>query len=83
MCPTATPRSNTTLVRSARVGAGPPVGGRWEPLAVGIFLSELGCDITSVYDSDSDSVSEGASHAASKSLMNLCWAPADLVSQTS
>ena len=25
MCPTATPRSSTTLVRSARVGAGPPV----------------------------------------------------------
>ena len=35
------PRSNTTLVRSARVGAGPPVAGRWDPLAVGIFLPEL------------------------------------------
>ena len=83
MCPTATPRSSTTLVRSARVGAGPPVGGRWDSPAVGVFLPELlGCDMTSAYD-DSDSVSEGASHAASRSLMSLCCAPSDFASQSS
>ena len=86
MCPTATPRSNTTLVRSARVGVGPPViGGGLDPLAVGVFLSELlGCDITSAYDC-SDSVSDGASHtaAALRSSMNLSCAPADFVSQSS
>ena len=87
MCPTATPRSSTTLVRSARVGAEPPVvaDGKWDPLAVGVFLPELpGCDMTSAYD-DSDSVSEGMSHAAAASRlsMNLCCAPADFVSQSS
>ena len=70
MCPTAMPRSSTTLVRSARVGAGPLVG-RWEPLATGVFVPELGCDMTSAYDSVSDSVSEGASQAASRLLMIL------------
>ena len=87
MCPTATPRSSTTLVRSVRVGAGLPAvaDGRWEPLAIGVFLLELlGCDMTSAYDcSDSDSVSEGASHADPKSAMSLCCAPADFVSQSS
>ena len=87
MCPTATPRSSTTLVRSARVGAGPPVvtDGIWDLLAVRVFLPELpGCDMTSAYD-DSDSVSDGTSHtaAASRSSMNLCCAPADFVSQSS
>ena len=84
MCPTATPRSNTTLVRSVRVGAGPPViVGIWDLLAVGVFLPELlGCDMR---NDDSDSVSEGAFHAAvvSRSSMNLCCAPADFVSQSS
>ena len=89
MCPTATPRSNTTLVRSARVGIGPLViiGGRLDPLAVEVFLPELpGCDMTSAYDcSDSDSVSDGASHAAAalRSSINLCCAPADFVYQSS
>ena len=85
MCPTAMPRSNTTLVRSARVGAGLPVAGKWEPPAIGVFLPELpGCDMTSAYDcSDSDSVSEGASHADPKSSMSLCCAPSDLDSQSS
>ena len=84
ICPTATPRSSTTLVRSARVGVELPVVGRWDPLAVGVFLPELlGCDMTSAYDSDSDSVSEGVSHAASRSLMNCCCAPVDFASQSS
>ena len=85
ICPTATPRSSTTLVRSARVGAAPLaiVDGP----GVGVFLPELpGCAMASTYDcSDSDSVSDGASHAAaaSRSSINLCCAPADFVSQSS
>ena len=86
MCPTATPRSNTTLVRSASVGVGPPViGGGLDRLAVGVFLPELlGCDMTSAYDQP-DSVSDGASHAAaaSRSSKSLCCAPANFVSQSS
>ena len=77
-------------MRSLRVGAGPPVivcglDGKFDLLAVGVFLLELlGCDITSAYE-DSDLVSEGTSHAAaaSRSSMNLCCAPADFVSQSS
>ena len=83
MCPTATPRSNTTLVRSARVGTAPLVV--VDGPGVGVFLPELpDCDITSVYDC-SDSVSDGASHAAaaSRSAMNLCCALSDFVSQSS
>ena len=87
MCPTAMPRSITTLVRSLRVGAG-PVGvmdGRLDPSGTGVFLLEfLGCDITSAYDC-SDSVSDGASQAvaASRSSINLCCVPSDFVSQSS
>ena len=85
MCPTAMPRSNTTLVRSVRVGAAPPVV--VDGPGVGVFLPELpGCDMTSAYDcSDSDSESDGASHAAaaSRSSMNLCCVPSDFVSQSS
>ena len=51
------------------------MAGRWEPLAIGVFLPELlGCDMMSVYDSASDSVSEGASHAASRLFMISCLA---------
>ena len=64
-------------MRSARVGAEPLVG-RWEPLATGVFVPELGCDMTSVYDSDSDSVSEGAFHASSRSVMILSRALSSL-----
>ena len=43
MCPTAIPKSITTLVRSLRVGTG-PVGvmdGRLDPPGVGVFLPEF------------------------------------------
>ena len=61
MCPTAIPKSITTLVRSLSIGAGPV--GRVDPPGVGVFLPEFpGCDMTSAYDC-SDSVSDGASHA--------------------
>ena len=85
MCPTATPRFSTTLVRSVRVGTAPLVVVVVDGPGVGVFLPELlGCDMTSAYDQP-DSVSDGASHAAaaSRSSKSLCCAPANFVSQSS